>query len=92
MPLYTAYGLQIDSEVPLPGLLPGSSRPSDVRIRYGSVPNKLPDPIATGGYFQATHDAFLFGVTDVGRYLVVKGESSRSIDFPLVTRTFCEPF
>jgi hypothetical protein len=92
MTLYTAYGLQIDSEVPLPGLLPGSSRPADVKIRYGPVPNKLPDPIATGGYFQATHDAFLFGIQDVGRYLVVKGESITIDRFPVshedVLRTF----
>ena len=75
MPLYTAYGLQIDSELPLPGLPPGSSLPADVKIRYGSVPNNLPEPIGNGGYFEATHDTFLFRVKYIGRYLVEKGES-----------------
>lgn len=75
MPLYTAYGLQIDSELPLPGLPSDSTRPVDVKIRFGSVPNNLPDPLGKGGYFEATHDAFLFRVNTVARYLVVKGSS-----------------
>ena len=74
MTRYTAYGLQIDSELPLPGLLPGSSRPSDVKIRYGPVPNNLPEPLGKGRYFEATDDAFLFRVKDTARYLVVEGQ------------------
>ena len=74
MPLYTAYGLQIDSELSLPGLLPGSKRPADVTIRLGPVSNNLPEPLGKGRYFEATDDAFLFRVKDVARYLVVKGQ------------------
>jgi hypothetical protein len=74
MPLYTAFGLQIDSELRLPWLLPGSGRPSDVKIRLGSVPTTLPDPLVKGSHFEATLDTFLFRVKDVARYLVVKGE------------------
>ena len=71
---YTAHGLQIDSEVPLPHLMPGSSRPSNVRIRYGPVPTSLPNPLGEGGYFQATPDTFLLVVRKVARFLVVKGQ------------------
>lgn len=74
MPLYTAYGLQIDSELTLPGLLPGSKRPADVTIRFGSVPNNLPEPVGKGRYFEATDDAFLFSVKDTARYLVIGGQ------------------
>ncbi len=74
MPPYSAFGVQIDSELPLPELLHGSSGPSEVHIRYGPVPTDLPDPLGKGGYFQATPDTFLLTVEDVARYLVVKGE------------------
>jgi hypothetical protein len=71
---YTAYGLQVDSEVPLPELLPGSNQSPDVQIRYGSVPTSLPDPLGQGGYFQAAPDTFLLRVRNTARYLVVKGQ------------------
>ena len=78
MTAYTAFGLQIDSEVPLPGLLPGSNRAPDVHVRYGSVPADLTDPVEKRPYFhaifQAKPDNFLLTVPDVARYLVVKGE------------------
>jgi hypothetical protein len=74
MTLYTVHGLQIDSEVPLPGLLPGSNQHSDVRIRYDSVPTALPNPLGEGGWFQAAPDTFLLDVRDVARFLVVKGQ------------------
>ena len=74
MTSYTVHGLQIDSEVSLPGLLPGSGQHPDVRISYGSVPTTLPDPQVEGGWFQASPDTFLLIVSDVARFLVVKGE------------------
>jgi len=74
VPLYTAYGLQIDSELTLPELLPGSNRPADVRIRFGPVPTALPDPLFDGGYFQAKPGTFLLAVPDFARYLVVDGQ------------------
>jgi hypothetical protein len=82
MTLYTAHGLQIDSEVPLPGLLPGSNQDSDVRIRYGSVPTSLPNPLAQSNTFQATPDTFLLAVRDVARFLVVKGQDILIERFP----------
>jgi len=71
---YSAYGLQLESELPLPWLLPGLSGHSDVRIRYGPVPTALPEPLVKGGYFEATLDTFLFRVKDIARYLVVNGQ------------------
>jgi len=73
MTSYLAHGLQIDSEVPLPELRPGSNRAADVHIRYGSVPTALPDPVKSCGFFQAAPDTLLLTVKDVGRYLVTHG-------------------
>jgi len=57
---YLAHGLQIDSEVPLPELRPGSDRAADVHIRYGPVPTALPDPVDSCGFFQASLDALFW--------------------------------
>lgn len=74
MPIYSAYGLEIDSELLLPWLLPGSKSSPDVTIRLGSVPEALTDPLGKGGYYEATLDTFLFRVRNVANYLVAKGQ------------------
>ena len=74
MKSYTAHGLQIDSEVPLPGLRPGSSQDPDVRIHYSSVPATLSDPVTQSSWFQALPDTMLLNIKDVARFLIVKGE------------------
>jgi hypothetical protein len=66
--------MQIDSEIPLPELLPSSNGSPDVHIRYGDVPTALPDPLGRGGYFQATAETLLLGAGQIARYLVVKGQ------------------
>lgn len=73
MTRYTVHGLQIESEIALPELRLASDRPTDVHIRYGSVPTSLPEPLGVGGYFQAAPDTFLLTVHDTARYLVLKG-------------------
>ena len=77
MPRYSAFGLEIDSQLEVPWLLPGTSRTADVEIRLGPVPTSLPDPLGKGGYFEASHDTFLFNQRDLARYLVKEG---REID------------
>ena len=74
MTRYTAYGLEIDSELPLPWLPPGGNGTADVKIRLGRVPTALPDPLGKGWYFEATKDCFLFTVRDTARYLVDRGQ------------------
>jgi hypothetical protein len=73
MTRYSAFGLEIDSQLEVPWLLPGMSQTADVEIRLGSVPTSLPDPLGKGGYFEASHDTFLFKVPDLARYLVKEG-------------------
>ena len=70
---YTAFGLEIDSELELPWLLPGSERSPDVAIRLGDVPHNLTNPIGKAWYFEATSDSFLFRIKDTARYLIVDG-------------------
>ena len=74
MTSHTVHGLQIDSEVLLPGLLPGSRQDPDVRIRYGSVPTALPNPASQSSWFQALPDTMLLNIKGVARFLIVKGK------------------
>lgn len=70
---YTAFGLEIESELELPWLLPGSERSPDVTIRLGTVLHNLTDPVGKSWYFEATSDSFLFRIKDTARYLIVDG-------------------
>lgn len=70
---YTAFGLEIESELELPWLLGGSEGSPDVTIRLGEVPYDLTDPIGRAGYFEANADSFLFRIKDTARYLIVGG-------------------
>jgi hypothetical protein len=70
---YTAYGLQIASELPLPELVASSAQTSDVHIRYGSVPTALPNSHQFDGFFQAVPGTLLLTVPEVARFLVVEG-------------------
>ncbi len=72
MPLYSAFGLTLESEVPLPELIESTGEPA-VSIRFGEVPAKLADPLDEGGFFQARPGAFLLNIPDIARYLVNDG-------------------
>ena len=71
---YTAYGLQIASELPLPELVASLGQSPNAHIRYGSVPLTLPNPCGYDQWFQAVPGTFLFSVPGVARYLVVNGQ------------------
>ena len=70
---YRSYGLEIDSELLLPELLPGGEGQPDVHIRFGPVPTALPDFRSGGSYYQAAPDTLLLVAGQVARYLVLGG-------------------
>jgi len=71
---YTAFGLQIASEPELPGLMPGAGIP-DVTIRFGEVPEHLPEPLKGKGVaYEISGDHFLLRVPGVARFLVSRGQ------------------
>jgi hypothetical protein len=70
---YTAFGLQIASEPELPGLLPGNGS-AEVTIRFGRVPEHLPEPHKGKGVaYEINDDSFLLNVPGVAKYLVNHG-------------------
>ncbi len=70
---YMAYGLRIASELDCPELTPDVSETPDVVIRYGAVPENLPDATAKGVRYQVSPDQFLLKVDHVANYLVSGG-------------------
>ena len=77
---YMAYGLRIDSEVPLPfapSAAPDDSQP-DVRVRIGATPSALQGPnAAKGRSWYAMPGAFLVTIAGAGRYLALGGREIR---------------
>lgn len=72
---YLAYGLRIDSEVPLPfapSSPPDASAP-DVTVRFGRTPSELGAKATRGREWQANPGTFLMNMRDIGRYLAVGG-------------------
>lgn len=76
MPLYSAYHLRIDSELPLPELplLPASDGPAEVRVRIAAAPETGPEGAQQlGPYLWAGPREFLLQVPDVARYWIRDG-------------------
>jgi hypothetical protein len=70
---YTAFGLQISSEQELPGLLPGNGNP-EVTIRFGKVPENLPEPLKGKGVaYELNTGSFLLKVPGIANFLVSNG-------------------
>ena len=67
---YFAFGLNIDSELLLPELVPGVGQ-ADVTIRLGEVNWSLPDGLERGHY--ATAEEIYFSYKDVGTFFVRGG-------------------
>lgn len=79
---YSAYNLTIESELPLPELVPltnpngNGKEPSPnttVAVRLGTVPAALGDPIGEGVLYQASANQFLLKLDHIARYLVQNG-------------------
>ncbi len=75
MPNYAAYGLIIDSVIPLTGLSLAPEGPPDVVVREGSVPTSLPAPLRGGVLYQAQPGEFLLQLDDVAHFWVRGGET-----------------
>lgn len=75
--MYTAYGLQIASQLALPELLLAANESPDITVQYGEVPVALAEPAATGGAWQAAPGRFLLHLEGIARYLVSAGRDIR---------------
>lgn len=74
MNYYNAFGLQIASEIELPGLLSGTGK-IDLNIKLGKVPDKLSGIIKNrGAAYELTEDYFLLKIRNVAKFLVKKSE------------------
>ncbi len=73
---FGAFGLIIDSEIPLPELIPyGGGNAPDVRIRLGAIPTHLEEPSLTGVLFEVKGNQFLLRIVGVGAYLAENGSN-----------------
>lgn len=69
---YSAFGLEIESELACPELLP-HDRGGDLRIQFGDVPESLPHAKVVGEDFQLAGDRFLFKIPAIAGYLINEG-------------------
>lgn len=72
---YSAFGINMQSEIELPELPAGNFKTHDVEIQWGENPEELHDAIGSGVLYQAKKDDFLFRLNTVGSYRVQKGNS-----------------
>ncbi|CQR74733.1 HPr kinase/phosphorylase [Sporomusa ovata DSM 2662] len=71
---YSAFGIQIDSEIMLPELQQAWGGPADVIICYGAVPDKINVPIKTAYCYQAAVGEFLLRIDGIAVYYVTNGQ------------------
>lgn len=72
--VYTIFGLGVASQFPFPNM-PGTPGAVDVEVRYGQVPEGIPDAKFRGIRFQAGPGRFLLRVDNVARYYVAHGRT-----------------
>lgn len=73
---YFAFGLEIESQLPVPELLPGNPvLPSQISIQLADVPDSLSAPVFSGVRFQGSTNEFLLSVDNVAKYLVKNGNT-----------------
>lgn len=72
---YSVFGLKVSSEIELPELYSCDFDSPDVEIRFGAVPQRIPNTEVRAGWLDMSADACLLRVPDVGRYLIEKGKT-----------------
>lgn len=70
---YHAFGLNICSQLELPELEVHYFKQEDVRIVFGSNPNRLSQIIAEGVLYQANRNQFLLSIEGISSFLVKQG-------------------
>lgn len=70
---YTAFGLQLDSDIMLPGLTKGGRKRADVRIICGDIPDKISVPAEETDYYQAAANEFLLRIKGIADYYITNG-------------------
>lgn len=70
---YSAFGINIRSEIELPELQQKPFEEHDLEIKWGENPEELTDVKGSGVLYQAKKDDFLFRLDTVGSYRVQNG-------------------
>lgn len=70
---YQVYGLVVDSELPLPELMPSAAGAGEVTIAWGKVPDRLDDALIRADWCELTRREFLLNIDSVARYHVLDG-------------------
>lgn len=78
---YSIFGLEVESGLEFPELLPGEGEP-DIRIRWGEAPPSLGDPLMATERFQSRENELLLTFPDVGRLWVTCGRDILVDRFP----------
>ncbi len=74
---YSAYGLNIYSEIPLPELLPGTEAPPDITICCRDVPGILLGKTTKFGIWEARKGELLLKIDHIAHYLILDGREIR---------------
>lgn len=74
-PLYRAFGLLLQSDIPLGVRVDTTSQIADVDIVFGKVPRKLKAALKTRPGFDVTESQILLRIPNIGRFLIRDGRT-----------------
>ncbi|MDF1795669.1 MAG: hypothetical protein P1U63_03935 [Coxiellaceae bacterium] len=91
---YTAYHLNIASEIELPAIRKASfdAKKADVTISYAELPEELEDPSEVKPFFQAKPQQLLAKMAETGGRILVENGTTIKIDAPDVDPKICAIF